>query len=347
MFDFLTYRRGVIVFCLLLLSGCATAPSNGTSDLKRFEFSQPEMGVPFRIILYAKDAEEAERAQTAAFKRISDLNEKLSDYETDSELNQLSRTSGQRKAVSVSDDLWQVLEKAQQVAILSDGAFDVTVGPCVVLWRKARRLKELPPTEALTNALKAVGYQKMKLNRSKHTVELLAPSMKLDLGGIAKGFAADEALKTLRNFGIRSALVAASGDIAVSDPPPGKKGWRVEVAPLDIPNPPPKRFVLLANAAVSTSGDMFQRLEIGGVRYSHIVDPRTGIGLTDHSLVTTIARDGMTADAISKVVAICGHAVGFPIIRKISGTAAFVVRKPAEQIETFQTPSFTKFWALN
>jgi thiamine biosynthesis lipoprotein len=213
----------------------------------------------------------------------------------------------------------------------------------VVLWRKARRVKELPSPESLTNALKAVGYKKLLLDPAFQSAQLLAPHMKLDLGGIAKGFAADEALRTLRGLGIHRALVAASGDIAVSEPPPGKKGWRIEVAPLDTPNSPPKRFILLSHGAVSTSGDMFQRLEIGGKRYSHIVDPATGVGLTDHSLVTTIARNGMTADALSKVVAIRGHERGFEIIRKIPGTAAFVVRQPEDKIETFQTPDFEKF----
>jgi thiamine biosynthesis lipoprotein len=345
------FRHRVFLSALFLsigLTACQTTlPKEKISELKRFEFSQPEMGVPFRIVLYAPTEKAGTEAATAAFNRIAELNQKLSDYETDSELNRLSRTSGHEAPTAVSDDLWRVLVRAQEIAELSDGAFDITVGPAVVLWRKARRVKELPSPESLTNALKAVGYKKLLLDPAFQSAQLLAPHMKLDLGGIAKGFAADEALRTLRGLGIRRALVAASGDIAVSEPPPGKKGWRIEVAPLDTTNSPPKRFILLSHAAVSTSGDMFQRLEIGGKRYSHIVDPATGIGLIDHSLVTTIARNGMTADALSKVVAIRGHERGFEIIRKIPGTAAFVVRQPEDKIETFQTPDFEKFLIKN
>jgi thiamine biosynthesis lipoprotein len=116
----------------------------------------------------------------------------------------------------------------------------------------------------------------------------------------------DEALKVLRRLGINRALVAGGGDIAVAEPPPGARGWRIELAPLDAANAPPARFVFLSHAAIATSGDLFQRLEIDGKRYSHIVDPRTGIGLTDHSLVSVIAADCMTADSLTKVISVLG-----------------------------------------
>ena len=135
--------------------------------------------------------------------------------------------------VKVSDDLFFVLAKAEELSKKSDGAFDVTVGPVVQLWRHARRTQELPDPKEFAAARAKVGYQKVKLDPAKKTVQLTTPGMQLDLGGIAKGYAADEALKLLQEkFGINHALVAASGDIACGDPPPGKDAWTVDIAPI-------------------------------------------------------------------------------------------------------------------
>lgn len=327
---------------LLLSAGCA-GPRHEATLLERFEFSQPQMGVPFRIVLYAPDRPTAESAARAAFARISELNDIMSDYDTDSELSRLSRTAGSDRAVPVSHDLWRVLEHSQALASRSGGAFDVTVGPCVSLWRKARREKKLPRPDLLTNALAATGWQKLQLNARSHTARLLAPGMKLDLGGIAKGYATDEALKTLRGLGITRALVTGGGDMSAGDPPPGKTGWRIEIAPLDVTNAPPSRFVLLTHAGLATSGDVFQHLEIGGVRYSHIVDPKTGIGLTDHSLVTVIAGDCTTADGLAKVVSVLGPERGLKLIEATPGVAACVVRQPNQEIESRESSRFQKY----
>jgi FAD:protein FMN transferase len=336
-------RKALLVVGGAMAFGTAPQCQPAANSLQRFEFTEPEMGVPFRIVLYTAAAEDAQAAARAAFNRIAQLNEIMSDYETDSELNELSRTSGLGKAVRVSDDLWRVLEKAQQLAQRSGGAFDVTVGPAVALWRRARRNQRLPEPERLVEAQKAVGYEHVRMNPADHTVELLVPGMKLDLGGIAKGYALDEALKVLTARGVTRALVTGGGDMAMSEAPPGQQGWRIEIAPLDVPNAPPKRFVRLAEYALATSGDVFQRLEIDGRRYSHIVDPRTGVGLTDHSLVTVIARDCTTADALATAVSVLGPDKGFKLVEQIPGAVVHCVRKPADEIQTVESSGFSRF----
>jgi thiamine biosynthesis lipoprotein len=339
-------RRGrslaLLALPLLVLASCTTPT---VTPVNRYEFTQAQMGLPFRIVLHAPDKQSAEAAATAAFARIQRLNDVLSDYDTDSELSRLSHTAGSGHAVEVSDDLWRVLKRAQELAERSGGAFDVTVGPCVSLWRKARREKKLPDPVRLAEARKAVGYTHLKLDAWRHTAKLLVPGMKLDLGAIAKGYAADEALAVLRERGLTRALVAGGGDMAVGDPPPGRNGWRIEVAPLDAPGAPRAAFVSIANAGLATSGDAFQRLDIDGVRYSHIVDPRTGVGLTDHSLVTVIARDGMTADALATAVSVLGPQAGMKLVEETRGAAAHLVRKPGERVESFESRQFRQFYA--
>ena len=328
---------------LLLGTGCVARQKNAAPSA-RFEFTQPQMGLPFRVVLHAPDPTVADVAAKAAFARIAQLNDILSDYDTDSELSQLSRTAGEGRAVPVSEDLWLLLDRSQALAAQTDGAFDVTVGPYVNLWRKARRERQLPRPDLIAAAAARVGWKKLELDTRHRTARLLAPEMRLDLGAIAKGYAVDEALKVLRRHGITRALVAGGGDMAVGDPPPDKKGWRIEIAALDVTNAPPARFVLLANAALATSGDVFQHVEVDGRRYSHIVDPRTGIGLTDHSLVTVIAADCTTADSLATAVSVLGPEKGLRLVEATPGAAVHIVRKPGAGIEVQESRRFRKFY---
>lgn len=332
-----------LVLSLSLMTSCKTDRAEPAS-LTRYEFQRPEMGVPFRIVLYATDQKRAEAAAEAAFARVKQLNDIMSDYDPDSELSKLSAGSGQGQAVSVSPDLWFVLNRAEELAKRSDGAFDVTVGPFVNLWRRARRVRQLPDPQRLAQARQAVGYTHLRLNPKEHTVELLVPNMRLDLGGIAKGYAVDQARRTLREHGVRRALVEGGGDVAVSEPPPGKAGWRLELSPLDVTNAPPPRYLSLKNAAISTSGDLYQRLEIEGKRYSHIVDPHTGIGLTDHSMVSVIAPNSITADSLTKVVSVLGPEKGLKFVEATPHVAVRVMREPGEKMEAFESSRFKRYY---
>jgi thiamine biosynthesis lipoprotein len=329
----------------LVLAGvsCVSVPKEAPG-LARYEYERPEMGVPFRIVLYAPDKAQADEGAEAAFHRVQELNDIMSDYDADSELSKLSRTSGQGREVPVSPDLWAVLQGAQAMAERSDGAFDITVGPCVNLWRRARRQGQLPDPERLAQARKAVGYRLVRLNSKARAAELLAPGMRLDLGGIAKGYAVDQALQTLKGRGLGRALIEGGGDVMVGDPPPGKPAWRIELAPLDVANAPPGRFLLLKNAAISTSSDLYQRLEIEGKRYSHIVDPRTGIGLTNHSLVNVIAPRGMTADSLTKVVSVLGPDKGLRVVEATAGAAARLMRDPGGKLEAYESSRFKRYY---
>ena len=313
--------------------------------LQRFDFEKPEMGVRFQISLYAANEELAAKAATAAFERVAQLNAILSDYETDSEISRLSQSSEEGSPeVRLSDDLWNILERSQALARETHGAFDVTVGPCVALWRKARREKQLPNPARLEKARAKVGYTNLILNASTHSARLLRHGMRLDVGGIAKGYAADEALAVLRKFGISRALVAASGDLSLGDPPPDAKGWRVELTGYDVPHAPESArgmTVTLSNCGVSSSGDLFQRLEINGVRYSHILDPFTCVGLTNHALSVVIAKDGKVADSLDTVMTLVDPAEALRIANS-HDAAARIVRLESGKTAVYDNKRFRK-----
>jgi thiamine biosynthesis lipoprotein len=281
------------------------------ADLQLFEAVEPHMGTLFRIKLYAAGEEQARAGFHAAFERVRELDDILSDYKPDSELNQISRTVG--RPAKISDDLLRVLAASQKFAEETGGAFDVTLGPVIRLWREARKNKRLPDAAALREAGDRCGYRKLHLDEANRTVTLDQPGMQLDVGGIAKGYAADEALAALNRLGIPAALVAASGDLAFGDPPPGQRGWKIGVDTC---------VLELSNAAVSTSGDTEQRLEVNGKRYSHIIDPVTRMGLTSGITVTIIAPRGIIADGIATAVSVLGADRGMQFVEKHPGITA-------------------------
>lgn len=299
----------------------------------RFEYSQVQMGVSFTFILYAADEGLANRAAEAAFARVAELNGLLSDYDAQSELRQLCQRAPTSQPIPVSPELGFVLQRSQLLAQQTDGAFDVTVGPLIRLWRRARRSGEMPSMARREEAREAVGYAHLRVI-DQHHVELLRPGMRLDLGGIAKGYAADEALAVFFAHGIRRVLIDASGDLVMGDPPPGAAGWRIGIAPLAGNDGPPSRYLSLARRAVATSGDAWQYVEIDGRRYSHIVDPHTGLGLTMPSSVTVVADDGISADSLATAVSVLGHSAGLKLIEATPGAAACIVLEEDGQVTT-------------
>src|SRR5687768_9799316 len=257
------------------------------------------MGTLARITLYARNPGSARAAFQTAFARIHELDATLSDYKPDSELNRLCRQPP-GLPIRVSADLFLVLHHAQRLSEQTNGAFDVTLGPLTRLWRQARNNGLVPDDAAIEAARRRVGYRYLTLDPRARTASLTVADMQLDLGGIAKGYAADSALQVLRSLGITSALVAISGDLALGEPPPGQLGWRIGIGSAS-------NVKTLHNVCVSTSGDSDQFIDIGGVRYSHILDSATGMGVRHRPVVTVIAPDGMTADSLATAISVAGR----------------------------------------
>lgn len=298
---------------MLLFHACSHRTS---TPFQRFEYREIHMGVQVRLVLYAPDEETARRAARAAYARIGGLDETMSDWRADSELMRLCAQAG-GAPVRVSEDLFRVLRRAQELAEKSDGAFDVTLGPMIQLWRQARKSGRLPTAEEIEKTRARCGWRKLRLNPRSRTVQLAVEGMRLNLGGIGKGYAGDCALAELRKQGVPRALFEAGGDIVLGDPPPavaaleemrGPPGWLIRLFDTN-------DMLLLSNCAVSTSGDAEQFVEVDGVRYSHIVDPQTGLGLTRRNVVTVIARNGLIADSLSTALSVLGEERGRILLR--------------------------------
>jgi thiamine biosynthesis lipoprotein len=297
------------------------------------------MGTLFRIKLYAPDEISARKAFQAAFARIDQLDKILSDYRPESELSRITQEALGRR-VRVSDDLFRVVQSAELLSVRTDGAFDLTIGPLTHLWRQARQDRSVPPAAAVEAARARCGYQKMHLDAADQTIEFDEPQMLLDAGGIAKGYAADEALAVLANLGLHSALVAASGDLAFGDAPPREPGWKIGIDSFDRADKPFTRVLMLSNAAVSTSGSSEQHLNAAGKSYSHIIDPKIGLGLQDDLTVTTIARRGITADPAATAISVLGCEKGLAYAAGQRDLAVFIVVKRDGRAQSFESARF-------
>jgi len=308
---------------ILLLSGRSELWANAKGNMEYQRFTENCMGTEFTILIDHPDVQLARNTAAQAFDEAHRLNQILSDYLSDSELSRLSGNSGSSIFYPVSKDLFRVLSASQKLARETGGGFDITVGPFSRLWRIARFRKVLPSKPKLLHAQNRVGYEKLILDAKKKKAKLAAYAMVLDLGGIAKGYAADQMLSVIKDYGIKRCLIDAGGDLVIGEPPAGKKGWSIDVGGKTHHQLPK---LLLSNCSVSTSGDIEQFLEVDGTFYSHIIDPRTAIGLSSRSQVTVIAKNGMTSDSLASACLVLGFDASLGLLKAYGVDAAFFIK---------------------
>ena len=292
------------------------------------------MAVPVRVVLYAETETVADACAEIAYRRFDEINASMSDYDPASEILQLGVDNDLRFRKDgccddgwrgVSDDLFAVLRFSRHYAEISGGAFDVTVSPSVQLWRRAKRLRKMPDRKEIENAKSLVGTRLWELDEKEKRVRLHRAKMRFDFGGIAKGYAVDQAFEAIRAEGIRSVLIDAGGDMRLGDAPPGEDGWDVGMITRGL-SAESLLHKKLANISSCTSGDMFQFFEVDDKRYSHIIDPKTGMPLIDSCIVTIIADTATESDALASAVSVLGPQRGIVLIDGIPGTGAMVVQ---------------------
>ena len=300
-------------FCLtLLLPACLQA------EERRFVFERPLMATRFAITCHGENEDTARKAAEEAFAAAEEVNRIASDYLPESELMRLPTG----KSTAVSPVFADLLTASFRFAEASDGTFDPTLGRLTKLWRESRRTRKLPAPDDLAKAREASGWKHAKWDAATATLLLEKPGMQLDLGGIAKGYAADRMLAVMVKAGFPRTCITAGGDLRLGDPPPGKTAWRVGLQTFN--EEKPEEVVELVNCAVSTSGDLHQFAEIDGKRYSHILDPATGLGLTERIAVSIIAPDATTSAALATAACVVGPEKAEALALKAGATKVIV-----------------------
>jgi len=285
-----------VVFLLYLLSCHA-------QSVNRFEFSEVHMGTLFRIVIYADSEVKAQQASTKAFDRIEDLNTVFSDYLETSELSLISTHAFQQK-VNVSDEMWHLLTLCDELYHQSDGAFNIAMGPLTKLWRRAIRRQEMPSEKSIAEALQKSDWNDVVLDARDNSIRFKTNGMRLDMGGIAKGFAVDQAYKILLTEGLAISLVDGGGDIYAGEAPPEKKGWKINI---ESNSKLGNQEVILKNEAIASSGSIFKFVEHENQRYSHIINPITGYGISDPRNVTVRSKNCVEADACATTFSILSN----------------------------------------
>jgi thiamine biosynthesis lipoprotein len=280
------------------------------------------MGTIAEIRIIDDDPIRAEETIKKCFDRIKEIEEEMSFRNPKSELSFLNRNAG--KKIKVSKELFYVLDKSLTYSKLSDGAFDITIGPLTELWGFDKDKKIIPSRDKIAQRAILVDYQNVKLNPYKREVLLKVKGMKIDLGGVAKGYAVEEAIEIIKKAGIKNALVDIGRDIKVIGKNPYGKTWKI-----GIQHPRKEDEVLsilpLENMAVATSGDYEHFFIHKGRRYHHILDPKSGYPTNICISVTIIAPSAMIADILSTAVFVLGEAAGMELIEKLDTVEGVIV----------------------
>lgn len=251
------------------------------------------------------------------FKRIEGI---VNLFDPKSELSLLNQSGD----LTVTAELFAILKAAKEFYRFTDGAFDVTIGPASLLWKKAVKTAQMPLKEEVRLALDEVGFGNIYLNEETLQVKFLKMGVKIDLGGIAEGFALDRAVAKLKAVGVTSALINAGGDMYCLGGLRGRP-WQVAIQDPRIPKKLVEKVALM-DRAVSTSGDYEQFFIFENKRYSHIIDPRTGYP-ADAGIVsaTVVAPDALTADVLSTSLIILGRQTGAELLKKFPGVSATLI----------------------
>jgi thiamine biosynthesis lipoprotein len=313
-----------------------------TAQSKKFIYTETKMGSPFNLILVSTDSNQANTLAQKCFQLIDSLNHIFSNYDSSSELSIINASAGLRP-IKMSSAMFDLVKQSKHAYEESSGTYDITIGPLSALWRKARKWKQFPSTPIIVASKKLVGFNQLKINTIAQTIFLPHVGMQLDFGGIAKGYIAQWVIDYLAQNGIHQALADAGGDIVMSGNPLDNKGWLIGINLPETTDDLLTKKLLLQNSAVATSGDVYQSFEHKGIKYSHIIDPRTGYGVTNLRNVTIIAKHGATADWLATACSI------LPIKEAKKMAAA---NKAALLITTIQngklhfesTPNFKKYW---
>lgn len=324
-----THPVGAVAQDIAPPSTATTSQQTIPNPPQGYEYIFPAMGTQVELKAFHHNPAEVQQAFSEVQQRVAELAGILTDYDSASETRQLS-TRAQQNWVSVSDPLWQVLVASERWHQLSQGAFDSSLGQLTQLWRKYRRAARQPSPEQQQWARQHSGWHCVQLDRELQQVMFSCNDLRLDFGAIGKGYVVDQAFAVLEQHGLQQILVNISGNMRAGEPPPGRDGWRIEIAPLER-GAQPLRQMLVAHTALATSGDLWQFMVIDGIRRSHILDPRTGVGVPGPVCATVISPTATDADALATTACILGFDAAQQIASRLDNTELLWAKKISGQ----------------
>lgn len=294
------------------------------SSLAAFKRGLRLMGNHFEITVVSDDETWAHCRIDEAVAEIQRTEALLTTFKEDSQTNRINQNAG-IAPVKVDQEVFDLIERSIKISHLTQGAFDITYGSIdKSLWNFDVNMKQLPDTELAKASVRLINYQNVVLDRQKRTVFLKEPGMRIGFGGIGKGYAADQAKLLLQKAGVKSGIVNAAGDLVTWGTQPDGKPWTVAIAD---PNRQVPYFSKLniSNTAIATSGNYEKFAVIDGKRYSHTIDPKTGLPVTGIKSVSIICPSAELADALATPVTVMGVKVGLNLINQLKGVACLII----------------------
>ncbi len=296
----------VVVWTLCAIPGVGSKTSEPA--WVHYRGSHVSMASTYTIDLYGTDGDSLPLVAEIAFDEVDRIDRLMSVYKRDSATSFINRRAG-RQPVVVEPELFDFLQRCLAFSRQSEGAFDVTVQPLMSVWGFFGGEGRVPGANELRSALQRVGYRKLSLDPGQRTIRFQRDGMALDLGGIAKGYAVDRVVSLLREHRIERALVSAGGSTLFAlGTPPRKKAWRVKIRDPIFPRDPQKSAltISLKNQCLSVSGSYENSFTVGGVTYSHIMDPKKGRPVVGLLSVVVVAGSGMEGDALDNALFVLG-----------------------------------------
>ena len=326
------YTIALLVFSIPLLQ----------AQTRKFSYSEMKMGSAFNLIIVSTNSNKANHLAQKSYELVDSLSHIFSNYDSSSELSKINASAG-LLPYKMSPAMLDLVQKSQDAYIQSKGTYDISIGPLSTLWRNTRKAKLFPDSSTVVATKKLVSLAQVKINKRLGTIFLPNADMQLDFGGIAKGYIAQCVINYLKANGIQQALADAGGDIVMSGAPLNQKGWLIGVNLPESTDELMTKKLLLSNCSVATSGDVYQFIEYKGVKYSHIINPLTGYGVTNLRNVTIIAKTGATADWLATACSILPIKEAKQLA--ISNQAALLITTLKNGKLVFEaTPNFKNYW---
>ncbi|MBW3524841.1 FAD:protein FMN transferase [Chryseobacterium sp. NKUCC03_KSP] len=292
--------------------------------LREFKRSQRLMGNAFEITVVCDDEKSANAHIDAAIVEIQRIEKLMTTFSEESQTNLINRNAG-IQAVSVDKEIFDLIERSLRISKITDGYFDISYGGIdKSFWNFDKEMKELPNTELIKEHLKLVNYQNIILNRENQTAFLKEKGMRIGFGGIGKGYAAEMAKQVLQKRGVNSGIVNASGDLTTWGTQANGKPWTVGIADPDNSRQP-FSYMNITDMAIATSGNYEKFVVINGEKYSHTINPKTGMPVSGVKSVTVFCPNAEIADAMATPVSIMGIDAALNMVNQISHLECIII----------------------